>query len=177
MILMLGQTRVAFAMARDGLLPPALAKVHPTFRTPWVITAITGVAVAIIGGLVDLETLVHLVSIGTLFAFVLVSLGVVVLRRTRPDLPRLPDAGRLVVAILGAALPLPDAQPHRRHLGAVRVWMAIGIVVYAFYGRTHSRLARASEVKTSRLLDARPSRRRSVAVPDGQLSITRGGHW
>ena len=88
MILMLGQTRVGFAMARDHLLPPVLAKVHPTFGTPYVITAVTGTAVALIGGLVDLETLVNLVNIGTLFAFVLVSIGVVILRRTRPDLPR-----------------------------------------------------------------------------------------
>ncbi|WP_457208995.1 amino acid permease, partial [Nocardioides sp. P5_C9_2] len=88
LILMLGQTRVAFAMARDGLLPPALAKVHPTYGTPYVMTAITGVGVALLSGFVDFATLGDLVSIGTLFAFMLVSVGVLVLRRTRPDLPR-----------------------------------------------------------------------------------------
>ncbi len=146
MILMLGQTRVAFAMARDGLLPPALATVHPTLRTPWVITAITGVAVAIIGGLVDLQTLVHLVSIGTLFAFVLVSLGVLVLRRTRPDLPRAFRTPAVwFVAVVSALLCLYlmlnlTGGTWVRFL----VWMAIGVVFYLVYGRTHSRLARRS---------------------------------
>lgn len=144
MILMLGQTRVAFAMARDGLLPPALAKVHPTFRTPWVITAGTGVAVAVIGGLVDLETLVHLVSIGTLFAFVLVSLGVVVLRRTRPDLPRAFRTPAVWVVAVGSALLCLYLMLNLTGGTWVRflAWMAIGIVFYAAYGRTHSRLAR-----------------------------------
>ena len=85
---MMGQTRVAFAMARDGLLPTSLAKVHPTFGTPYRLTAITGVGVALLSGFVDFATLGDLVSIGTLFAFMLVSVGVLVLRRTRPDLPR-----------------------------------------------------------------------------------------
>ena len=122
MILMLGQTRVGFAMARDGLLPVGLAKVHPKFGTPYIFTAITGVAVALIGGLVDLETLVHLVSIGTLFAFVLVSVG---RGDPAPQAPRppavLPDPGDLRrLEPVGAAVRLPDAQPDRRHLGAVR---------------------------------------------------------
>lgn len=144
MILMLGQTRVAFAMARDGLLPLALAKVHPTFRTPWVITAITGVAVAIIGGLVDLETLVHLVSIGTLFAFVLVSLGVLVLRRTRPDLPRAFRTPAVWFVAISSALLCLYLMLNLTSGTWVRflVWMAIGLVFYAAYGRTHSRLAR-----------------------------------
>ena len=88
LILMMGQTRVAFAMARDGLLPVGLAKVHPTFGTPYRITAITAIMVSVLSGFVPFETLGDLVSIGTLFAFMLVSVGVLVLRRTRPDLPR-----------------------------------------------------------------------------------------
>ncbi len=122
MILILGQTRVGFAMARDGLLPRGLAKVHPRFGTPYIFTIITGVAVAIIGGLVDLATLANLVSIGTLFAFVLVSVGVVVLRRTRPDLPRAfrTPAVPVVARPRGADVRLPDAEPDRRDLGAVR---------------------------------------------------------
>ena len=88
MILMLGQSRVAFAMARDGLLPQSLARVHPKYGTPHRITLIAGVAIAAIAGFVDLQTLANLVNIGTLFAFILVSIAVLVLRRTRPDLPR-----------------------------------------------------------------------------------------
>ena len=88
MILMLGQSRVLFAMSRDRLLPPRLASVHPKYGTPYKITLITGVVVAVLAGFVPLSTLAELVNIGTLFAFVLVSIGVIILRRTRPDLHR-----------------------------------------------------------------------------------------
>ena len=149
MILMLGQTRVGFAMARDGLLPRGLAKVHPKFGTPYIFTAITGVAVAVISGFVDLATLVNLVSIGTLFAFVLVSVGVVVLRRKRPDLPR---SFRTPAVTLVAGLSVLLCVYLMLNLTGgtwVRflVWMAIGLVVYFAYGRTHSRLARAEQAE------------------------------
>ena len=149
MILMLGQTRVGFAMARDGLLPRGLAKVHPTFGTPYIFTAITGVAVAVISGFVDLATLVNLVSIGTLFAFVLVSVGVVVLRRKRPDLPR---SFRTPAVTLVAGLSVLLCVYLMLNLTGgtwVRflIWMAIGLVVYFAYGRTHSRLARAEQAE------------------------------
>ncbi|WP_426246344.1 amino acid permease [Nocardioides sp. LHG3406-4] len=148
LILMMGQTRVAFAMARDGLLPPALAKVHPRYGTPHVITAITGVGVAIMSGFVDFETLGDLVSIGTLFAFVLVSIGVLVLRRTRPDLPRAfrtPAVG--LVASLSVLLCVYlmlnlIGETWVRFL----IWMALGFVVYFGYSRRHSRVGlRAAE--------------------------------
>ncbi len=142
MILMLGQSRVAFAMARDGLLPRALARVHPTYGTPYRITLITGVVVAAIAGFVDLSTLADLVNIGTLFAFILVSVGVVILRRTRPDLPR---AFRTPLAPLVATLATImclylmlnlKGETWTRFL----IWMALGFVVYFVYGRSHSRL-------------------------------------
>ena len=142
MILMLGQTRVGFAMARDGLLPRALAKVHPTYGTPHRITLIAGLAIATIAGLVDLTTLAHLVNIGTLFAFVLVSIAVVILRRTRPDLPRafrvpiVPVVAGLAVVMCVYLMLNLTGDTWIRFL----VWMAIGIVVYFAYGRRHSRL-------------------------------------
>ena len=88
LVLLIGQSRVLFAMCRDGLLPKSLAKVHPTYRTPYRITILTAGFVALLAGFVPLSELSHLVSIGTLFAFLVVSIGVVILRRTRPDLER-----------------------------------------------------------------------------------------
>lgn len=142
MILMLGQSRVAFAMARDGLLPRPLAKVHPTYATPYRITVLTGIAVAALAGFVDLSTLAHLVNIGTLFAFLLVSIGVVVLRRTRPDLPRgfrtpvAPLVATVSVLMCGYLMLNLTGDTWIRFL----VWMAVGVVVYFAYGRRHSRL-------------------------------------
>jgi basic amino acid/polyamine antiporter, APA family len=142
MILMLGQCRVAFAMGRDGLLPRWISKVHPTLGTPYRITAITGVVVAVIAGFVDLTTLANLVNIGTLFAFILVSIAVVVLRRTRPDLPRafrtpaVPVVGALSVLMCLYLMLNLTGETWERFV----IWMAIGFVVYFAYGRRHSRL-------------------------------------
>jgi basic amino acid/polyamine antiporter, APA family len=148
MILMLGQTRVAFAMGRDGLLPRGLAKVHPTYGTPYRITLVTGVVVAAIAGFVDLTTLADLVNIGTLFAFILVSIAVVVLRRTRPDLPR---AFRVRFVVLVATLSTGMCLYLMLNLKGdtwIRflVWMALGFVVYFVYGRRHSRLGKQEKV-------------------------------
>ncbi len=141
LILLLGQSRVLFAMSRDRLLPPALATVHPRYGTPYRISLITGVVVAVLAGLVPLGTLAELVNIGTLFAFVLVSIGVWVLRRTRPDLPRsfrvplvpvLPIVSAL--ACLYLMLNLPAATWAR-----FVIWMVIGIALYFVYGRGRSR--------------------------------------
>lgn len=150
MTLVMGQTRVGFAMARDGLLPRWLAKVHPDYRTPSRITVISGAGVALLAGLVDFETLGHLVSIGTLFAFILVAVGVLVLRRTRPDLQRgfrVPAAG--VVAPLSVLLSFYlmlnlVGDTWLRFLA----WMAVGVVVYFAYGRRHSRLGQQQAAGT-----------------------------
>jgi basic amino acid/polyamine antiporter, APA family len=143
MILVLGQSRVAFAMSRDNLLPPWFSRVHRTFRTPHRITIITGVASALLAFFLPLVTLGELVNIGTLAAFVLVSIGVMVLRRTRPDLPRaFKVPGYPVVPILAAlsCLFLMGFLTTGTWLRFF-VWMAIGLVIYFGYSRTHSRLA------------------------------------
>jgi APA family basic amino acid/polyamine antiporter len=142
LVLMLGQARVLFAMARDGLLPQGLAKVHPRFGTPYKITIATGVFVAVLAGFVPLDELSKLVSIGTLFAFVVVSAGVIVLRRTRPDrafrVPLVPLIPALSIAACVWLMVNLSVETWLRFL----VWMLLGVVLYFVYGRRHSRLGR-----------------------------------
>ncbi|WP_127783823.1 amino acid permease [Rhodococcus sp. X156] len=147
MILMLGQSRVFFAMSRDRLLPAPFAKVSPRTGTPVVTTVVTGIVVATIAALVPLTELAKLVNIGTLFAFVLVAIGVVVLRRTRPDLKRsfrtplvpfVPIVSVLASVYLMLNLPVDT---WLRFLA----WMAIGVVLYFVYGRKRSTLAEGYE--------------------------------
>ncbi|MFG2226760.1 amino acid permease [Streptomyces sp. NPDC048644] len=142
MILLLGQSRVFFAMSRDGLLPQFFSRVHPRFGTPYRSTVLLGVVVAVVAGFTSIDELAELVNIGTLFAFVVVAIGVVLLRRSRPDLPRafrtplVPLVPTLsVLSSLWLMLNLP-AETWLRFA----VWMAIGFVVYFVYGRGHSRL-------------------------------------
>jgi APA family basic amino acid/polyamine antiporter len=160
MILMLGQSRVFFAMSRDRLLPPVFAKVSPRFGTPVRTSIMTGVVVAVISMFVPLTELAELVNIGTLFAFVLVAIGVLVLRRTRPDLKRAfrcPGVPVVpILAVLAAVylmLNLPGATWVR-----FLVWMVIGFVVYFAYGARHSRLV--TDPNYSREADAAAAGRR-----------------
>ncbi|WP_369249823.1 amino acid permease [Streptomyces sp. R41] len=154
MILLLGQTRVFFAMSRDGLLPRFFSRVHPRFRTPHRPTILLGVIIAILAGFTSLSELAELVNIGTLFAFVVVAIGVIILRRTRPDLhrafrtpwvPFLPVVS--VLATLWLMLNLP-AETWLRFA----IWMVIGFVVYFLYGRSHSRLGRHEETTVGQVL-------------------------
>ena len=121
MILILGQSRVAFAMSRDNLLPRWFSKVHPTFRTPYRITIITGLLSAALTFALPLTTLGELVNIGTLAAFVLVSFGVLVLRRTQPDLPRAfkTPLGPCGADRGGPAMPVRHGLSDDRHLAQV----------------------------------------------------------
>jgi APA family basic amino acid/polyamine antiporter len=137
-----GQTRIFFAMCRDGLMPVRWAYVHPKTRTPVYITGAFGTIIALIAAFVPLSEIVKLVNIGTLFAFLLVNLGVIILRRTRPDLKRgfrvpwvpvFPIIGALLCLYLMKYL---DRQTWIRFV----VWLAIGLVIYFLYGRRHSRL-------------------------------------
>jgi APA family basic amino acid/polyamine antiporter len=147
LILMLGQSRVFFAMSRDGLLPSWLAKVHPRYGTPYRVTIIIGVVVALIAGLVPLSALAELVNIGTLFAFIVVSIGVVILRRTHPDLqrsfrvPASPVVPILAVLACGYLMLNLPVETWLRFL----VWMLIGFVIYFLYGRRNSRVGASSD--------------------------------
>ncbi len=145
LVTLLGQTRIFFSMSRDGLLPAAFGRVHEKFRTPHVSTILTGAVVAIAAGLVPLDTLSQLVSMGTLLAFVLVSIGIVLLRKTQPDAPRpfrtpgmpwVPIVGAL--ACLAQMASLPWATWVR-----LFVWLAVGLVVYFGYGRRRAERLRA----------------------------------
>ncbi|MFP1624833.1 amino acid permease [Streptomyces sp. 5K101] len=144
MILLLGQTRVFFAMSRDGLLPRFFSITHPKYRTPYRATLLLGVVIAVIAGFTSLENLAELVNIGTLFAFVVVALGVIILRRTRPDLHRAfrtPWVPLIPILSIAASLWLMLNLPTETWL-RFGIWMAVGVVVYFVYGRSRSRLGR-----------------------------------
>jgi len=144
LVMLMGQPRIFYAMSRDGLLPPVFGKVHPKFRTPYVTTILTGAVAALVAGFFPIALLGELVSIGTLLAFVIVCAGIIVLRRTKPDIPRpfrtplvplVPILGILICLGMMAFLP---ADTWIRLL----VWMALGIVIYFLYGRKHSRVGK-----------------------------------
>ena len=139
---MLAQSRIFYTMANDGLLPPWVARIHPRFRTPHLTTIVTGLVMAVVAGTTSIAALGELVSMGTLFTFVIVCAGVVVLRRTRPDLARpFRTPWSPVVPLLGVATCayLMSGLPGETWLRLL-LWMGAGLVVYAAYGRRHSKV-------------------------------------
>ena len=145
LVMLLSQPRVFLAMARDGLVPPSFfGAVHPRYLTPWKSTILIGVCVSLMGSLLPLRILAELVSIGTLFAFVVVCIAVLIMRKTNPDAER-PFRAPLVplTPILGIAvcLLLMFSLPGENWLRLV-VWLALGLVVYFAYGKRHSVLAK-----------------------------------
>jgi APA family basic amino acid/polyamine antiporter len=142
-----GQARVWFAMSRDGLLPPVFSRVHPTHRTPHVSTWIAGLFVGIPAGVWDIGAFADLANIGTLFAFVVVAAGVLVLRRTQPERPRgfrVPWSPVLPCLSIAACLLLMLGLPLETWVRFV-VWLAVGLGIYFAFGRRHSKLAREGD--------------------------------
>ncbi len=146
MVQLIGQTRIFYAMSRDGLLPAAFSRVHPKFRTPHISTILTGVIIAVAAGLLPLHVLSQLVSMGTLLAFVLACIGILVLRKTAPELPRpfrtpwmpwVPILGALTCLLQMVFLPWATWQ-------RLFIWLALGMVVYFLYSRRRSALQRAA---------------------------------
>ncbi len=144
LVFQLGQPRIFMAMARDGLLPQYFSRIHPRFRTPYITTIWTGVFVGSIAMVVSIGSLADLTNIGTLFAFALVCIGVIVLRRTEPNRPRpfrvpwvpiFPILGVILCFALMLSLPL---ETWIRFF----VWLGIGMLIYFLYGARRSKLGR-----------------------------------
>jgi len=142
LVMLLGQPRILFTMSRDGLLPPIFGSVHPRYRTPWLASILVGVFAMAVAGLFPIGLLGELVSIGTLLAFVIVCIGVLVLRYTDPDLPRpfrvpfvwfVTLGGVGVCGFMMYGLPIDT-------WARLFVWMALGLAIYFGYGRRHSKL-------------------------------------
>ncbi len=146
LVMLLGQSRVFYSMSRDGLLPKWAGTIHPRFRTPWISSIVVGVFVSVFASVLTIQDLSALVNIGTMLAFVIVCAGVWVLRRKRPDLPRpfktplvplVPILG--MVSALAAMMSLPGVTWLR-----LLIWLAIGMFIYFFYSRHHSRVRKAA---------------------------------
>ena len=144
LVMLMAQPRIFWIMSGDGLLPPLFTKIHPKFRTPWITTMLTGGVVGIVGALFPIGVLGNLVSIGTLFAFVLVSIGVWVIRHTKPDAvrpfrtPMVPLVPILSIIICGLMMYWLPKDTWLRLI----IWMAIGFLIYFLYGKNHSKLSR-----------------------------------
>ncbi len=152
LVMLFGQSRVLYSMSRDGLLPPWASRIHPRFRTPWITSMVVGCFAAFFSSVLNISELAQLVNIGTLLAFVIVCSGVWVLRARRPNLPRpfktpwvpwIPILGALISLGMMASLPL---------VTWIRlvVWLIIGLLIYFFYSRSHSKVRQAQEAPVSK---------------------------
>ncbi|MBX7053690.1 MAG: amino acid permease [Pyrinomonadaceae bacterium] len=145
-VMVMGQPRVFYSMSKDGLLPEWAAKVHPKYQTPHITTAITGVIVAVLAGIVPISLLGELVSIGTLFAFVIVGTGIIILRSSNPNLNRpfkVPFSPFIPIATVVSAAYLMNSLPLDTWIRLID-WMSIGLVIYFAYSYSHSHLRTTS---------------------------------
>ncbi len=169
LVFQLGQPRIFFSMARDGLLPRWAAKVHPRFRTPHVTTILTGVFVALFAGFANIGEVVELTNIGTLFAFVLVAIGILVLRYKNPDAPRpfrTPWVPAVPILAAISCFALMTQLPGITWLRFV-YWLFAGLVIFDFYGHRRSAARRAAGLEP--VLLAEPAR--PLALGAAALSI------
>jgi APA family basic amino acid/polyamine antiporter len=147
LVLLFGQSRIFFAMSRDGLLPAAFMQIHPRFHTPVRVTIFVGIVTALIAGLLPLQEIAQLVNVGTLAAFIIVSAGVIMLRYTRPDIPRpfrCPLVPLVPLLCMVSCAYLIWVLPTVTHLRFV-IWLIIGLAVYFLYSAKHSRMAIAQK--------------------------------
>ena len=155
LVQLLEQTRIFYSMSRDGLLPPLFGRVHPRFRTPHLSTLLTGAVVAVAAGLLPLTTLSQLVSMGTLLAFTLVCVGIIILRRTAPNLERpFRTPGMPWVPVLGALVCVAQmvGLPVETWIRLV-VWLVLGMAIYLLYGRRRAVAVRAGRGLTPAAAD------------------------
>ncbi|MBU3179821.1 amino acid permease [Clostridium psychrophilum] len=149
LVFLYGQIRVFMVMSRDGLLPKVFSKVHPVHKTPTLCTIITGCIAAVMAGLLPLQEIIKLCNIGTLFAFILVSIGVIVLRKTMPDVERkfkCPWVPAVPIFTIIACLYLMSALPLETWIRFI-AWLAIGLAIYFLYSRHHSTLQKTKPRK------------------------------
>ena len=144
LVMLMGQPRVFYSMARDGLLPPVFGKVHPRYKTPYITTILTGSIAAVVAGLFPIGLLGQLVSIGTLLAFAIVCAGVWILRVRSPEIPRTFKTPLVpLVPILGilSTIGLMAGLPKDTWIRLI-IWLALGLVIYFGYSKSHSFIAR-----------------------------------
>jgi APA family basic amino acid/polyamine antiporter len=142
LVMLLGQPRIFYSMSNDGLLPPVFSKVHPKYKTPYISTILTGLVAIVLAGILPISILGELVSIGTLLAFAIVCVSIIILRKTKPDVkrpfrtpfvPLIPALGALICLIQMFSLPLDT-------WARLIIWMALGFIIYFTYGIKHSKL-------------------------------------